>query len=170
MAKSNEGITMKGNPIKVLGPVLEAGAKIPDVVLTGPDLADVPLSKFAGKKLVVVSVPSLDTPTCSIETKRFNKEATSMSDVVVVVVSRDLPFAQKRWCGAEGVESLVVLSDYKHRSFAQAFGVDWVDPGLLARAVFVVDKTGTVQLADYVDEIADEPNYESILAAVKSLA
>lgn len=169
MAKSNDSITMKGNPIKVSGTVVKEGGMLPAVTLTGGDLSDVPLAKFAGKKLVIVCVPSLDTPTCSIETKRFNKEAGSLPDTVIAVVSRDLPFAQKRWCGAEGVESVVTLSDYKYRTFGQAFGVEWSDSGLLARAVFVVDQSGKVTFVEYVNEIADEPGYEGVLAAVKAI-
>jgi len=168
MAKSNEVITMKGNPLKVQGRCLEEGAQLPQFTLTGLDMADVTNATYAGKVMVMVSVPSLDTPVCAIETKRFNQEATALSsDVVIAVVSRDLPFAQKRWCGAEGVSSVVPLSDYRHRGFGLAFGVELPDLALLARAVFVADKSGTIVHVDYVTEIADEPDYAAALKAVK---
>jgi thiol peroxidase len=168
MAKSNEVITMKGNPLKVEGRCLEEGAQLPQFTLTGLDMSDVSNAKYAGKVLVLVSVPSLDTPVCAVETKRFNQEAASLSDdVVIAVVSRDLPFAQKRWCGAEGVSNVVPLSDYKHRSFGKAFGVELPDLALLARAVFVADKQGTITHVDYVTEVAEEPDYGAALAAVK---
>ncbi len=168
MAKSNEVITMKGNPLKVEGHCIEEGAQLPQFTLTGLDMSDVTNATYAGKVVVLVSVPSLDTPVCAIETKRFNQEATALSkDVVIAAVSRDLPFAQKRWCGAEGVENVVPLSDYKHRSFGKAFGVELPDLALLARAVFVADKTGTIVHVDYVTEVADEPDYGAALDAVK---
>jgi thiol peroxidase len=170
MAQDNSNITMKGSPIKVTGAVIKVGAKLPDATLTGLDMSDVSLRSFAGKPTVVISVPSLDTPVCSLETKRFNQEATELSEkVAIVVVSRDLPFAQKRWCGAEGVSRVVTLSDHKHRTFGQSFGVDWADAGLLARAVFVADASGTVTYAEYVAEIAEEPNYDGVIAALRKL-
>jgi len=123
---------------------------------------------FAGKVVVLMSIPSIDTPVCAIETKRFNQEAASLSgDVVIVGVSRDLPFALKRWCGAEGVSRVVALSDYKYRSFGKEFGVELPDLGLLARAVFVLDKAGKVAHVDYVTEVAEEPDYAAALKAVQ---
>jgi thiol peroxidase len=168
MAKNNEIITMKGNPLKVEGACIEEGMQAPQFQVTGLDMADVSNSNYAGKVLVLVSVPSLDTPVCAVETKRFNQEATALSsDVVIAVVSRDLPFAMKRWCGAEGVSNVVALSDYKYRTFGKAFGVDLPDLGLLARAVFVVDRTGKVAHVDYVTEVADEPDYAATINAIK---
>jgi thioredoxin-dependent peroxiredoxin len=170
MAIDNSAITMKGAPIKVTGRVVKIGAPFPDAKLTGVDMSEVTLSSFRGKPLVVMSVPSLDTPVCSLETKRFNQEAVELSEkVTLVVVSRDLPFAQKRWCGAEGVSRVVPLSDHKHRTFGETFGVDWADAGLLARAVFVVDASGSVTHVEYVSEIADEPSYDSAIAALRKL-
>ncbi|MEY4701547.1 MAG: hypothetical protein RL326_1734 [Pseudomonadota bacterium] len=169
MAKNNEKITMKGNPLKVEGRCLEEGAQLPAFTLTGADLSDVTSAAFAGKVLVVVSIPSIDTPVCAIETKKFNQEASSLSDdVVIAIVSRDLPFAFKRWCGAEGVSKVVTLSDFKHRSFGKQFGVELPDLGLLARAVFVADKSGKIVHVDYVSEVADEPDYGAALKAVKA--
>lgn len=168
MAKSNEKITMRGNPQRVEGRCVEEGSQAPAFTLTGGDLSDVTRESFAGKVLVLVSIPSIDTPVCAIETKKFNQEATNLSaDVVVASVSRDLPFALKRWCAAEGVQRVATLSDHKHRSFGKAFGVDLPDLGILARAVFVIDKSGTVVHVDYVSEIADEPDYAAALSAVR---
>jgi thiol peroxidase len=169
MAKSNEKITMKGSPLKVEGRCVEEGMPLPAFTVTGADMADVTNATFAGKVVVLVSIPSIDTPVCAVETKRFNKEAVSLSqDVVIATVSRDLPFALKRWCAAEGVDRVVSLSDYKYRSFGKAFGVELPDLALLARAVFVADKSGKVVHVDYVTEVADEPDYAAALAAIKT--
>ena len=168
MAKDNSNITMKGSKISVSGSSLTVGAPLPQFTLTATDMSDLPSSQFNGKTLVIIAVPSLDTPICSIETKRFNKEASAISnDVVVLAVSRDLPFAQKRWCGAEEVERVQVASDYKYRTFGQKFGVEWTDSALLARAVFVADKSGKLVYVDYVSDIAEEPKYDEVLDAVK---
>ncbi len=159
---------MKGSPLKVEGRCVEEGMPLPAFTVTGADMADVTNATFAGKVVVLVSIPSIDTPVCAVETKRFNKEAVSLSqDVVIATVSRDLPFALKRWCAAEGVDRVVSLSDYKYRSFGKAFGVELPDLALLARAVFVADKSGKVVHVDYVTEVADEPDYAAALAAIK---
>jgi thiol peroxidase len=168
MAKNNEIITMKGSPLKVEGRCIEEGTQAPEFTLTANDMSDTTLASFAGKVLVLVCIPSLDTPVCAIETKRFNQEAANLSkDVAIVAVSRDLPFAQKRWCGAEGVSSVTTLSDYKYRTFGKSYGTELPDLAILARAVFVIDKAGKVAHVDYVTEIADEPDYSAALAAVK---
>jgi thiol peroxidase len=168
MAKSNEKITMKGSPLKVEGRCVEEGMPAPAFTLTGVDMSDVSNATLAGKVVVFVSIPSIDTPVCAVETKRFNKEAVDLhKDVVVAAVSRDLPFAFKRWCAAEGVDRVMMLSDYKYRTFGKSFGVDLPDLGLLARAVFVADRSGKVVHVDYVTEVADEPDYAAALSAVK---
>ena len=168
MSKNNTPITMKGSPLKVSGDPIKEGDQLPDFTLTGTNMKEVTRSQFNGKNLVVVSVPSLDTPVCSIEVKKFNQEVTSLSDdVAVLVVSRDLPFAQARWCAAEGASRVITASDYKQRSFGQKFGVELPDLQLLARAIFVADSRGKLTYVDYVSEIADEPNYEEVLAAVR---
>lgn len=160
---------MKGNPLKVEGRCVEEGAPAPAFKLTGTDMADVTNAAFAGKVVVLLSIPSIDTPVCAMETKRFNQEVSTLSgDVVVVGVSRDLPFALKRWCGAEGVSRVIALSDYKYRSFGKEFGVELPDLSLLARAVFVIDKNGKVVHVEYVTEVANEPDYAEALKAVKS--
>jgi thiol peroxidase len=169
MAKSNERMTMKGNPLKVEGKCLEEGMPLPSFKLTGVDMADFSNDKIGGKVAVIISVPSLDTPVCAIETKKFNQDVASLSkDVVVLVVSRDLPFAAKRYCAAEGVENVVALSDYKYRDFGKQFGVELSDLALLGRAVFVADKSGKLAYVDYVTEVAEEPNYAEVVGAVKS--
>lgn len=168
MAKSNEKITMKGNPLKVEGRCIEEGMQLPAFKLTGSDLSDVTNTNFSGKVLVLVSIPSIDTPVCATETRKFNQEATALSnDVAVVTVSRDLPFALKRWCAAEGVERVATLSDYKYRTFGKEFGVELPDLGILARAVFVANKHGEIVHVDYVSEVASEPDYEAVIKAVK---
>jgi len=170
MAKTNQNITMHGNKLKVTGTEIKEGATLPSFTLTGNDMTDVAASKFAGKVLIVLSVPSLDTPVCALEAKRFNKEATDLSsDVTILCVSRDLPFAQKRWCAAEGATRVVTASDFKYRTFGQQFGTELPDLGLLARAVFVADKSGKITFVDYVTEVAEEPKYDEVLAAVRKL-
>lgn len=165
-------VTFKGNPIKTSGDLPKAGADAPDATCVGQDLSDVKLSSFSGKVVILSSVPSLDTPVCEVETKRFNEEAGKLGDdVVVVTVSRDLPFAQKRWCGANGVSNLVLLSDFRGGEFGQAYGVEIADSalrGLLARSIVVVGKDGNVKYTQLVPEIAEEPDYDAVLAAAKS--
>jgi thiol peroxidase len=168
MSKNNDKITMKGAPLKVEGRCIEEGMTAPVCTLTAADMSDITIESFKGKVLVLVSIPSIDTPVCAIETKRFNQEAVQLSgDVVVAAISRDLPFALKRWCAAEGVERVLTLSDFKYRTFGRAYGVELADLSLLARAVFVLDKSGKVVHVDYVTEIAEEPDYAAALAAVK---
>jgi len=170
MNKSNQNITFKGSPLKVSGSELKEGAKLPAFKLTTPDMQDLESSAFQGKKLVVCSVPSLDTPVCATETKRFNEEAAKLSDdVEILIVSRDLPFAQSRWCGSEGIESVKTASDYKYRTFGSLFGVEAEEMALLARAVFVFDREGILRHVEYVGEIAAEPQYDQALKALKEL-
>ncbi len=167
MATTNENITLKGNKVTILGNSISVGQTLPKFKLTGTDMSDITNDTYKGKKLVLSIVPSLDTPTCQIQTKRFNEEATKLGDdVVVLTVSLDLPMAQKRWCGAEGVENVVTASDYKHRAFGEDFGVYIQEIGLLARAIIVADKDGKVTHVEYVDEVANEPNYEAALTAI----
>lgn len=170
MATNNSNITFKGNKLSVLGKSLAVGDKCPDFKLTGADLSDVTLSQFAGKTLVLSVVPSLDTPVCAEQTKRFNTEATSFSDnVVILTISMDLPFAQSRWCGLEGVKNVRAVSDYKYHTFGKQTGTYIEDNGLLARAVFLVDTAGTIQHVEYVDDITHHPDYNAIVARVKEL-
>ena len=170
MSERNGLITLKGNAMTLLGNPVKEGDKAPDSVLVGNDLSEVKLSSFAGKVLVLSSVPSLDTPVCDTETRRFSQEAGRLGDKInVVTVSTDLPFAQKRWCGAAGVKNVLTLSDHRDAAFGQDYGVLIKGLRLLARCIFVVDKSGVVRYVQLVKEVADEPDYDSVLAAVKKL-
>ena len=163
-------VTMKGNPVTLVGKVVKVGQKAPDFDVVANDLSVVKFSSFAGKNCIIASVPSLDTSVCDMETRRFNEEAAKLGDdVVVLTISMDLPFAQKRWCGAAGVENVQTLSDYRYATFGNAYGVLIKDLRLLARAVFIVDKTGIVRYVQVVPEIATEPNYDAVLEALKGL-
>jgi thiol peroxidase len=168
--KTNDGITFQGNKLPILGAPKKEGDQLPVVKLTGNDMGDVELSSFRGKVMILAAVPSLDTPVCSTETKRLNAEVAKLGDkVVAVTVSMDLPFAQKRWCGAEGTTNVVTLSDYKYRGFGESLGCHIQSWGLLARALFVVDQNGTIRHVDYVPDIASEPDYDAALAKVREL-
>lgn len=170
MNKSNKTVTFKGNTLTLLGTEIKEGAKAPAFTLVDTDMADLTLEKYRNKVLIIAAVPSLDTPTCQIQTKRFNQEATKLSsDIAILTVSLDLPFAQKRWCGAEGVENLTTASDYKYRTFGEAYGTYIKEMGLLARAIFVIDKTGIVKHVEYVASISDEPAYEAALDTARKL-
>ncbi|AOY57383.1 MULTISPECIES: thiol peroxidase [Desulfococcus] len=163
-------VTMKGNPVTLLGREIKAGDPAPDVELTATDLSSVKLSAYRGKVCVISSVPSLDTPVCDMETRRFNTEAAALGeDVAMLTVSMDLPFAQSRWCGAAGVDRVVTLSDHRTAEFGLAYGVLIKGIRLLARAVFVVDREGVVRYVETVGEIADEPDYAAAVAAVRKL-
>lgn len=163
-------VTLRGNPLTVGGTFPKAGDSAPDFHLTNKDLKEVSLADFAGKKKVVSIVPSLDTPVCAKSTKQFNEKATALGDTVVLVVSADLPFAQKRFCGAEGVNDVVTLSTFRGRDFHQKYGVDIQDGalrGLTARGVLVLDANNKVVHSELVPEIGQEPNYDAALAALK---
>lgn len=163
-------VTMKGNPITLMGTELQVGDQAPDFVAMDTDLNPVSFDSFRGKVCIISSVPSLDTPVCDMETRRFNDEAGRLGDdVEILTISMDLPFAQKRWCGAAGVDKVQTLSDHRDAAFGQAYGVLIKDLRLLARAVFVVDKEGTIRYIELVKEIASEPDYDSVLTAVKDL-
>ncbi len=163
-------VTMKGNPVTLVGNEIAAGDTAPDVELTATNLSPVRISAYRGKVCVISSVPSLDTPVCDMETRRFNKEAAALGeDVAILTVSMDLPFAQSRWCGAAGVDRVVTLSDHRTAAFGEAYGVLIKGIRLLARAVFVVDREGVVRYVQTVGEIASEPDYDAVIAAVKKL-
>jgi len=170
MTERAGAVTMRGNPLTLLGKEVKVGAQAPDATVLNNDLAPVDLSSFRGKVCIVCSVPSLDTPVCDVETRRFNEEAEKLgADVAVLVISMDLPFAQKRWCGAAGISAVQTLSDHRDASFGTAYGVLIKELRLLARTVFVIDKAGTVQYVEVVKEIAEEPDYAAALAAAGKL-
>jgi len=163
-------ITFKGNPFTLLGPELKVGEKAPDFAVVDNGLAPVSLADSAGKIRIVSSVPSLDTPVCDTETRRFNQEAASLpGDVVVLTISLDLPFAQKRWCGSAGIDKVTTLSDYRERSFGQSYGVIIKELLLLTRALFVIDGQGVIRYIQIVPEVTSEPDYEAVIAAAKAL-
>ena len=163
-------ILMKGKPLTLLGEELKVGGRAPEFEVIDTIMAPVKLSSFKGKILIIASVPSLDTQICDTETRRFNKEAANLgSDVEILTISMDLPFAQKRWCGASGVDKVHVLSDHREASFGASYGVLIKELRLLARAVFVVDKEGIIRYIQIVKETASEPNYDEVLKAVRKL-
>ncbi len=170
MGERNGAVTMRGNPLTLVGEELRIGDKAPGFTALDTSLSPADLSDFAGKALVITSVPSLDTPVCDIETRRFNEEAGKLGDGVrILTVSMDLPFAQKRWCGDAGVKTVKTLSDHKDASFGLAYGVLIKELRLLARAVFVIDKDGVLRYEQLVKEIAHEPDYDAVLAEIKKL-
>jgi thioredoxin-dependent peroxiredoxin len=170
MIERKGGVTLRGNPLTLVGPEIKVGDKAPDATVIGNDMKPVKLSDTAGKVRILASVPSLDTPVCDAETRRFNEEAANLPGVEILTVSMDLPMAQTRWCGAAGVKNVRTLSDYRERSFGPAFGVLIQEIQLDARAVFVLDKDNTVRYVEYVKEVAEHPNYTAALDAAKKLA
>ena len=163
-------VTLGGNPVNVGGTFLKAGASAPEFSLTGKDLKDIGLKDFAGKRKVLNIVPSLDTPTCQISTRKFNERAASLANTAVLVISADLPFAMKRFCEAEGLNNVVTLSTMRGRDFHAKYGVDIADgplKGLTARAVVVLDEKNNVRYSQLVAEIKNEPDYDAALAALK---
>lgn len=173
MAERTGVVSFKGNPMTLVGEELKVGAIAPQFRLLDATLSPVTLADadFKGKVKIVSTVPSLDTPVCDIETRRFNQEAVALtgSDLVVLTVSLDLPFAQKRWCGAAGVDRVIVASDYMDRAFGEAYGVLIKELKLLARAVFVIDQGNVVRYVQIVPEIGKEPDYAAALEVAKGL-
>ncbi len=162
-------ITLGGNPINTSGELPKVGSKLADFKLVKNDLSIASLADFSGSKLVLNIFPSIDTGTCATSVRKFNESASQLENTKVLCISRDLPFAQKRFCGAEGLENVVNLSDFQEGSFGKSNGLEIVDgvlAGLHSRAIIVVDENGTVAYTEQVPEIANEPNYEAALAAL----
>ena len=170
-AKERKGVvTFKGNPLTLIGPEVKSGQKAPDFDVLAQDLSPVNLASSKGKIRLISVVPSLDTPVCDTQTKRFNEEASTLpGNVSVLTLSMDLPFAQKRWCGAARADRVIVLSDHSTGSFGTAYGVLVKELRLLARAIFVVDASDTVRYVEYVPEMTSPPNYDAALNAVRQL-
>jgi thiol peroxidase len=163
-------VTFKGQPLTLVGPELKPGDKAPDFTIIDQSLQPASLKDYAGKVILLSVVPSLDTSICSAQTKRFNEEAAQLpEDVAILTVSMDLPFAQARFCGAENIDRVKVLSDHRDASFAQAYGTLVKELRLESRAIFVIDRDGNIRYVEYVPEIASHPNYDAALQAVKSL-
>ncbi|WP_417942185.1 thiol peroxidase [Flavobacterium sp. RS13.1] len=162
-------ITLGGNPVHTSGELPAVGSQLADFKLVQNDLSVASLSSFAGKKLVLNIFPSVDTGTCATSVRKFNESASGLENTTVLCISKDLPFAQKRFCGAEGLENVVNLSDFQDGSFGKTNGLDIIDgplKGLLSRAIIVVDENGKVIHTEQVAEIANEPNYEAALAVL----
>jgi len=171
MAEIRKGaVTLKGNPVDLAGAALSAGATAPEFVLQNTALEDVSLAGSHGKTRIIATIPSLDTSVCHAETRRFNETAASLPNVEILVVSMDLPFGQKRWCGAEGIDKVITLSAHRCTKFGEDFGVLIKGGPLdrcLCRAVFVIDGHGTIKYVEYCREIAEHPNYDAVIAAAK---
>ncbi|MDR4889240.1 thiol peroxidase [Bacillus sp. HNG] len=161
-------ITFKNNPVTLLGNEVKVGDKAPDFTVLANDLTPVTLADSKGSVRLISVVPSLDTGVCDAQTRRFNEEAAGLGNVKILTVSVDLPFAQKRWCGANGIENVQTVSDHRDLSFGEAYGVAIQELRLLARAVFVVDSSDTVTYVEYVSEATNHPNYEAALEAAKA--
>lgn len=161
-------VTFKEKAITLLGNEVKVGDKAPNFTVLANDLSEVTLDSTKGQVRLITSVPSLDTGVCDAEIRRFNEEANALGSVKILTVSCDLPFAQKRWCAASGIENVQTLSDHRDLSFGEAFGVAIQELRLLARAVFVVDSNDTVTYVEYVSEATNHPNYEAALEAAKA--
>ncbi len=159
---------MRGNPLTLVGPELKAGDAAPDFNLVDGSLKPVTLKDTGNHVRIISVIPSLDTPVCDAQTKRFNEEAAKLQGVDIITVSMDLPFAQKRWCGAFGVDKVKMLSDHKDASFGTNYGTLIKDLRIESRAIFVVDGDNKIRHAEYVKEVADFPNYETALSAARS--
>jgi thioredoxin-dependent peroxiredoxin len=172
MAEERKGaVTMRENPMTLVGPELKAGQKAPAFTAVGKGMAPVTLDQFKGKVKIIAAIPSLDTPVCDAETRRFNEEASKLpGDVQILTISMDLPFAQARWCGAAGVDKVTTISDWRAAEFGQKYGALIKELHLLARAVFVLDKNDNVVYAEYVKEVANQPNFEAALEAARKAA
>ena len=163
-------VTFMGNPLTLIGNEVKVGDTAPDFVALDNNLSPVKLSSFRGKICVLSSVPSLDTPVCDMETRKFNESAGRFGkDIAILTISMDLPFAQKRWCAAAGVNQVQTLSDHREASFGNAFGVLIKELRLLARAVFLIDRKGVIQYVQLVNEVSKEPDYDAVFNALKKL-
>lgn len=163
-------LTFKGNPLTVLGDQLQVGQKAPDFDLTANDLSSVTLADSAGKIRLVSVVPSLDTGICDAQTRRMNEEAANFGDnVIIYTISADLPFAQARWCGAAGIDQVQTLSDHRSMAFGDAYGTHVKELRVEQRSMFIIDADDTIRYTEYVPEIAQHPDYEAALAALKNL-
>jgi len=170
MAERKGLVTFKGNPLTLVGDEVKIGQKAPDFVAIDNNLASVKFSSYLGKICIISSVISLDTPVCDMQTRKFNEEASRLGpEVVILTLSMDLPFAQKRWCGAAGVDRIQTFSDHRDASFGTSYGVLIKELRLLARAVFAVDRKGVLQYQQVVKEVTSEPDYDAVLRELKKI-
>jgi thiol peroxidase len=171
MAQERVGVvTFKGDSLTLLGPELRVGDRAPDFTVVDQSLNPVRLSDFAGKPLLISAVPSLDTPVCAQQTRRFNELAAQIAKVEIWTISEDLPFAQARWCGAAGIDRIRVLSDYREREFGLKYGILIKELKLLARSVWVIDGEGIIRFVHIVPELTQLPDFEAALAAAREVA
>ncbi len=169
MNKTNLNVTFAGNPVTILGNEIKVGDKAPDFTVINEKLESVKLSDFDGKVKVLVVYPSIDTGVCAAQNRRFNVEANELKDVVVLSISVDLPFAQSRFCGAEGLDNIITLSDHKDLDFGEKYGFVIEELRLLTRGTVIIDKDNSVNYVEYLPEITNEPDYDAALKAVKGL-
>ncbi|AVP55590.1 putative thiol peroxidase [Clostridium tetani] len=160
-------VTFKGNPVTLVGNELKLGDKAPDFTVVNNNMEDFSFKDTKGVR-IISAIPSLDTPVCDLETKTFNKEASAIPNVTIYTISMDLPFAQVRWCGDNGIDNLTTLSDFKDRIFGKNYGTYVKELGLLARAVFVIDSDDNIIYVEYVSEVGNQPNFEKVLEAAKN--
>jgi thioredoxin-dependent peroxiredoxin len=171
MEEQKGKVTFLGNPLTLIGKEIKVGDKAPEFQVLDNDLNPVSQSSFQGKIIILASVPSLDTPICDLETRRFNAEAANLgADIQILTISMDLPFAQKRWCGTAGVERIVTLSDHRDASFGTAYGVLIKELRLLARAIFIIDRQDIIRYIQIVKELTEEPDYETVLEFIKKIS
>lgn len=170
MTERMDIVTVQGKPVTLVGEAFHMGHEAPDAVLLDNDLKPVHLSDFRGKVVVISTVGSLDTSVCDVQTRRFNSEAAGLSEeVVILTISMDLPFAQKRWCGAAGVKQVITLSDHREADFGLAYGLLVKESRLLARSVLVIDREGIIRHCQVVKELSEQPDYDEVIEAVRSL-
>jgi len=163
-------VTFQGNPLTLIGNEVKIGDKAPEFEVLANDLSSYTLSSCSGKVRIISSVPSLDTPVCDTQTRRFNEEMTGLgNDIALLTISMDLPFAQARWCGAAGIDKAITLSDHRKAEFGEKFGVLIKELRLLSRAIFIVDKNEVVRYIEIVPELTNEPNYNAAIQAVRDL-
>lgn len=160
-------VTFQGNPVTLVGDEVKVGDQAPDFTVLSNDLENVSLADYSGKTKLISVVPSLDTGVCSQQTKRFNDEVAKLGDVQVITISMDLPFAQGRWCGVEGVDNIDVLSDHREADFGKKYGTLIKELRLLTRSVFVVDEQDKVTYVEYVSEVSEHPDYDAVLEHLK---
>lgn len=165
-----DAVTVKGNPVTLLGEEVKTGQKAPDFKVLNADLEEVSLEDFTGKTKLLASVPSLDTPVCDLQIKKFNDEASGISkNIAIIFISMDLPFAQKRFCQAHDIKQVKTFSDHRDGDFGIKYGVLIKELRLLSRGIFVLDKDNTVKYVEYVKELTEQPDYDGALEALKSL-
>ena len=169
MKESSVKVTIAGNPMTLLGNEIKVGDKAPEFIAVGAGLAPVKLSDFEGKNVIIAVYPSVDTSVCAAQNRRFNSEVNQLINTVVLSVSCDLPFAQSRFCAAEGLANIKTMSDHKDLDFGEKYGFVIKELRLLARGTVVIDKSGIVRFVEYVKEVTNEPDYEAALAVVKGL-